>query len=159
MRVDSPQPPIASGPRRALGVFAAGALALALLATACDRGSATGDTGETPGFSLLDVMFQIEHAYNEIEPNLRNVDALDETVAAAERILEWSVDPLFEDFTRSARFSSEPAAFLDLRARMESGARSVIDGARTPDLGLLRDGFIEMKQSCIACHKRYSPSY
>ena len=35
----------------------------------------------------------------------------------------------------------------------------VVEAADSGDVDHMRDGFITLKTSCIACHKRYSPAY
>jgi hypothetical protein len=154
--------------RSARPAFAGLAAGLAIACTvglplACDRSDSGAGVAslatDDSGFTLLDVMIQIEHAYTEIEPNLRNPDALEATADAAQRLIDWSVDPLFEDFTRGERFFSEPEPFLEQRAALEAGARDVLEGAQEADFVRLRRGFIAMKQTCIGCHKRFSPAY
>jgi len=110
-------------------------------------------------FDLLDVMLQIDLSYRSIEPNLRNAAALEDTAAAANDLLAWSDDPTFVSFVQSDRFYSDAEPFLALRDVMKAGAQRVLDGANAEDLDEVRAGFIEMKQTCVRCHKRYSPSY
>ena len=135
------------------------ALLLALAMAACAPAEEPAEESEEVGLTMLDVMIQIQHAYDEIEPNLRNAEAFEETADAARRILDWSSDSIFEDYTSHPRFFSEPPRFLEMRGMMERGARTTLEGAEGGDLTRVRSGFIEMKQSCIACHKRFSPSY
>ena len=114
---------------------------------------------DSEGFKLLDAMLQIDIPYKAIEPNFRNRDAFESNAVAAGEILTWADDPTFAEFVEGDRFYSDPDSFFALRDKMKAGAQSVIDGANAEDVDLIREGFITLKQSCIACHKRFSPSY
>ncbi len=138
------------------------ALFLILAISACD--SAGDDLGGEADagvhqFQLLDAMLQIELSYRAIEPNLRDTSALAETGRAASEVLAWSDDPTFDSFVETDRFYSDAAAFLALRDEMKAGAQRVLDATESEDLDEVREGFIDLKQSCIRCHKRYSPSF
>ena len=127
---------------------------------AVDGGSGGGEADADPDrFQLLDAMLQIELSYRAIEPNLRDQSALADTNQAASEILAWSDDPTFDEFVETDRFYSDAAAFLALRDDMKAGAQRVLDATESDDLDNVRQGFIEMKQSCIRCHKRHSPRY
>ena len=131
---------------------------LALVPAACDSAGAVPEA--EGGLTMLEVMIQIDLAYQQIEPNFRNPEAVAETEQAAESILAWTDDPLFEEFAKSERFiGDDRERYFALRNDMRAGAEKARDGAREADFDLLRQGFIEMKMSCIACHKRFSPAY
>ncbi len=142
---------------RAANAFSSAWLVLAFAGAACDAGAAPP---QEVGLTMLDVMIQIDHAYRAIEPNFRNPDGVEDTALAAQQILDWTADPVFEAFVRTPRFQTpDPAEFFTWRDQMQGGAQKTLDGAHAVDLDLMRQGFIEMKTSCIGCHKRYSPSY
>lgn len=133
-------------------------LVLVLPLLACD-GLVAGDEAAQEEFTLLDAMIQIDLAYQAIEPHIRDSSRLEETRADAEAIVAWADDPTFESFLAGDRFYSDPERFRAMRDDMRAGAQRVADGATAGDLDEVRAGFIDMKMSCIACHKRYSPSY
>ncbi|MFT5284465.1 MAG: hypothetical protein ACI8TQ_000621 [Planctomycetota bacterium] len=114
---------------------------------------------EAEGFHLLDAMLQIDIPYKEIEPNFRNRGAFESNASAAEEILTWADDPTFAEFVEGDRFYSDAESFFALRDKMKAGAQTVLDGAAETDVDVMREGFIMLKQSCIGCHKRFSPSY
>ena len=128
-------------------------------ALGCGGSGESSSEPEEGGFHLLDAMLQIEISYKAIEPNFRNPQAFEENAVAAKEILAWADDSTFEEFVEGSRFYSEPQAFLAVRDAMRAGAQTVLDGANAEDVDQIREGFIKLKQSCIGCHKRYSPSY
>ncbi len=133
-------------------------LALGILGAFASCGVETA--GPDPGVTLLDVMIQIDHAYKSIEPSLRNPAAFRGTARAARQILDWAADPEIEEFIEEDRFiGGDRERYFALRDRMAGGAQRVLDATESGDLDDLRQGFIEMKTSCIACHKRFSPSF
>ena len=138
--------------------------ALAVLLPACDADASKPGPGAAAeeveaGLSMLDVMIQIQIATDAIEPNLRNAEALEDVALSGQTILAWTEDPVFAEFTDRPRFFGERERFLELQEFMAASTRDVIAGAEGGDLAQLRDGFIRLKQSCIMCHKRYSPAY
>jgi len=133
-------------------------LFLVLCTASCDVSAVEGEV-EEGGFHILDAMLQIEISYRAIEPNLRDATVLEETARDAAALVAWSEDPTFEEFVNSDRFVSDPAPFYALQEAMKAGAQRVLDGANAEDLDEVRLGFIDMKQTCTRCHKRYSPSY
>jgi len=130
-----------------------------LLCSAFSCGGALDPEPESEGFQLLDAMLQIDIPYKAIEPNFRNRQAFESNATAAQEILTWADDPTFAEFVEGDRFYSEADAFYAMRDDMKAGAQLVIDGAAGENVDVVRDGFIALKQSCIACHKRFSPSY
>lgn len=132
---------------------------LLALAAGCGPDAAVDDPAAVGGLTMLDVMIQIQLATDAIEPDLRNVQALEETSRTAQTIVDWSDPVYFEAFTEDPRFFGDRERFLEMRAFMHEAASDVVAGADGEDLTLLRDGFIRLRQSCIMCHKRYSPSY
>lgn len=110
--------------------------------------------------TLLEAMIGIDQAFQALEPNFRNPYALEESARNAQQILDWSTDPLFDEFAAGERFfAADAAPYFAWREELEAGARQAVEAAGAADLDGLRDGFIRMKASCIGCHKRFSPSY
>ena len=135
-------------------------LGCAIGAASCEPAAVAEEAGEDENaFTLLDAMLQIEISYRSIEPNLRDATVLEQTARDAAALVAWSDDTTFEDFVNGDRFYSEPADFYALQAAMKAGAQRVLDGANAEDLDEVRLGFIDMKQTCTRCHKRYSPSH
>lgn len=135
-------------------------LLVPLVLGACGAGARPDSAAAEPELSMLDVMIQIDHAFTALEPNFRNPEALEENALAAQQILDWTEIPLFADYVEGERFvDRDPAGWFALHEQLQSGASRLLDAARSGDLDSMRAGFIEMKTSCIACHKGYSPSY
>jgi len=151
--------------RRAAGLGAL-ALAVAAVVTAgCERPAfdfpPTPRTVEVPdeGETLLQAMYQIERASADVELNLQNPAGLADVRQAAREILTWIEAPVFSGYAQHPDFEAPTPRFEELRAELRQSVTEVLEGAEAEDLEQVRDGYIGMHRSCIACHKRFDPNH
>jgi hypothetical protein len=131
------------------------ALGLTLLAS-CGEGQAE----PLPALhGMREVMFAIEGYDRVVEPNLRNPAMLSEIRGHLDAMASWARDPVFERWVETPIFQGDADRFLRLRNQLVSATEAARDAAAAGDLDRLRNEYIGMSMTCIACHKRYQPSY
>jgi len=112
-----------------------------------------------PEFALRAAMFQVENYKRLIEPQLRNPDRMPEVERQLADMLPWIDDPAFDRWIDRPIFQGDPERFLGWRYDMKQAAVAAREAASAANLDGLRDAFIRMNTTCIACHKRYQPNY
>ena len=76
----------------------------------------------------------------------------------ARSIESLSKDPAWEEFMSRDSFLGNRPKFEGYRGWLLAGASTLAAGAEAGDVDKMREGFIRLQQSCIACHKRYQPN-
>lgn len=108
---------------------------------------------------LLRMMMVLEGVHEAIQPHLRSLDKMDEIARLGEEIAAMAVSPVFVEWPRRPGFPHDPTRYERFRSDLEQGARDAARAAQARDLSALNRAYARMNASCIACHKRYSPTY
>jgi hypothetical protein len=129
-----------------------------LVLSSCGSGDAATDESAA-GSELRQLMYQIDFAQHEIGTNIRNAGFFPRHAELLVAVAEWVDEPAWEDWVTRKGFDGDPARFLGMQDELRQAAADTRSAAEAEDLDALREGFIRMYSSCIACHKRYQPSY
>ena len=125
---------------------------------ACSAGDpATAD--EAAGLTLRQVMYQIDFAYREVGTNIRNTGFYPRHRELLLSVADWVEQPAWESWVVREDFHGDPARFLAIQDTLRQGAAEARAAVEQEDIEGLRAGFVRMYSSCIACHKRYKPTY
>jgi len=117
--------------------------------------SACGDS--TPGYTLQQVMFEIDLSKLRLEEALILPEGLESARMHAGSIERWLRDPAFEAYVESERFPGDTARFAALRSEFE-GAFAELSGALAAgDLEAARTAYPRMLGACTTCHDVYRP--
>ena len=107
---------------------------------------------------LRAVMMQIDQVNWKIEPVVRLESEFGAVASWARSIESLSKDPAWEEFMSRDSFLGNRPKFEGYRGWLLAGASTLAAGAEAGDVDKMREGFIRLQQSCIACHKRYQPN-
>lgn len=104
-------------------------------------------------------MYQIDFAQREMGTNIRNAGFFARHNELLLAVADWVEEPAWEDWVAREDFGGDPARFLGMQDELRQAAADTRSAVQAEDLEALRDGYIRMYSTCIACHKRYQPSY
>ena len=107
---------------------------------------------------LRAVMMQIDQVNWKIEPVVRLESQFEAVASWARSIESLSADPSWEEYMSRESFLGNRPKFEGYRGWLVAGAANLAAGAEAGDVDKMREGFIRLQQSCIACHKRYQPN-
>jgi cytochrome c556 len=136
------------------------ASALVALGAGCgDREPAPFELPVAPPRPLRAAMYDIDRAFRSLQATFSSAALAHSIAEDGGELARLAEHEAFVGWTARPEFQADRALFEDYRADLRDGARSVEAGAAAADMEQVRDGFIRVKQSCVACHKRFQPSY
>lgn len=108
--------------------------------------------------ALRAVMLDIDQLNWKIEPVQRLPEQFQAIESWAKSIQKLASDPAWAEYTALDSFLGDQPLFERHRAKLLGGSTGMMNGAAANDVDQIREGFVLMQQSCIACHKRYQPN-
>jgi len=132
-------------------------LALVPLA-ACEDAPAHEPLVDFPPPALRNAMFELDALNWSIEPILRDPSQTAAVASAARSMQRWATDDAWTAYYDEPGFLGDRSLFDKYLGWLRSGTAQLATAADAGDIEGMRTGFIQMQQSCTACHKRFNPN-
>lgn len=112
-----------------------------------------------PSLELRGLMYDIGDEHRDVELQLRVPDSYPDVADGLRALAQMAEHPALIGWAEDPQFGRDRERFERFRLQMRDGALAAAEGAEAGDVEALTAGFVQLDMTCIACHKRYSPTY